>query len=203
MSEGKRTVSQALESAAAAVDHAVKQFFLMLMCFMTFGFVGVGVRNVAEWLVERGWVVAALIFVLSCGAGFFIALSFITPENSRGSSGKVVKGLVWGLSGAVALAWVYIFAVLSYVLLRMGLLSLTFQGPPANALPDLTDAYLWYFFELVPLFDINDAFAWRQPDVDLTGGWSGMILLLFRIVMVVQVFGLARMLLEKRSPDSP
>jgi hypothetical protein len=55
----------------------------------------------------------------------------------------------------------------------------------------------------VPLFDINDAFAWRQPDVDLTGGWSGMILLLFKIVMVVQVFGLAKMLLEKRSPDSP
>jgi hypothetical protein len=63
------------------------------------------------------------------------------------------------------------------------------SSPPENALADLTDAYAWYFLDLIPLLDVNEALGW-DPDVILTGGWRGFILLTFRILIVFQVFAI-------------
>jgi hypothetical protein len=154
-------------------------------------------------LLARDQVWLALIFVAVCGLVFYGLLSFVTPDNSRSTSGRILRGFVYGFSAAVALVWVYLFGVFSFGLMRLDAVTYTLRSA-SDALPDLTDAYLWYFFDLIPLLDINDALGWKQPDVDLSGGASGFLLLLFRIIMVFQVFALTRKLIEaSRDPRPP
>ncbi|MBC8027355.1 MAG: hypothetical protein H7Y89_15280 [Steroidobacteraceae bacterium] len=188
------------ETVDAAISNIIGNLAGLLFALLGVGIVGVGIRNAAEWLLARNQVWLALIFVVVCGIAFYGLLTLVTPENSRGTTGKMLRGFIFGFSAAIALVWIYLFGVLSYVLMRLEAVSYTVRSA-SDALPDLTDAYLWYFLDLVPLLDINGALAWKQPDVDLTGGASGFLLLLFRIILVFQVFALTRKLIEaSRAP---
>jgi hypothetical protein len=104
---------------------------------------------------------------------------------------------VVGLAGASAMVWVFIFAVFSYLLLKLGAVPLVITAHPDAPLSDLLDAYMWYFFDLIPVLHVNEALGW-PVDVNLNGGWAGAILLLFRVVIVFQVFALAKRLLQAR-----
>jgi hypothetical protein len=173
--------------------------FLLFMTAMTL--IAVGVRNVAEWLIGHDSPWLALAFVVLAGAIWAGILSFVRPEHLRNPDGRIVPGAALGFVCAVAAVWVYVFASLSFILMKLGLVTFVFRGSPANALPDLSDAYLWYLLDLIPSLKVNTALGW-PPDVDLNGGWSGFILVLFRIVIVFQLFAIGRALFKAEPAPS-
>lgn len=198
----KTNVGEILAAIGNSVGNIVANLAALLFAMIGVVAVGAGVRNAAVWLLERDHAWLAVIFVLVCGLVFYGLLTLVTVENSRSTGGKLLRGFVYGFSAAVALVWVYLFGVFSFGLMRLEAVNYTVLSA-SNALPDLTDAYLWYFVDLIPLLDVNGALGWKQPDVDLTGGASGFLLLLFRIIMLFQVFALTRKLIEaSREPPA-
>jgi hypothetical protein len=141
--------------------------------------------------------IVALVFVAVCAVAWLGALAIITPASVRGSDGTIRAGFVGGLAAAAGMVWIYIFAVFSYLMLRLGAVEFVITAHPEAPLSDLLDAYAWYFLDLIPLLQVNDALGWAT-DVDLNGGWRGVMLLLFRVVIVFQVFALAKRLFKAR-----
>ena len=159
------------------------------------------VRNITEWLTARS-PGTAVAFVLACGLAWALVVRLFTPDNVRGRDGTIVPGFVAGLVVAIALVWIYLFASLSFALLKLGAVDYRFASAPEAHLADLADAYVWYFFDLIPLLDVNEALGW-SADMNLTGGAKGFIVLLFRIIVVFQLFGLARRLIAASREPRP
>ena len=191
----------ALRVAKNAVEAVIRNLLAVLLPLIALAFVASGIRNGSEWLVGHGAPAFALAFVLVCGLGFLALVLIVKPEHVRESGGHIRPGFLFGLVAAIAFVWIYIFGAISYVLLELGWIEYALSGARANALPDLCDAYLWYFLDLIPGLHINEALGW-PPDVALTGGWRGVILTVFRIVIVYQVFTLARRLIEAGKVDA-
>ena len=185
----KSLLDSVLRRLGKEIDNVVANILAMLLTLMVLVSVASLIRGGADWLEKSISPVLALIFVLVCGLIWLFSLRGITPEAMRNDKGRIVPGFVIGLVGAAAMVWVYIFAVLSYLLMRLEAVEYFIVSPPENALADLTDAYAWYFLDLIPLLDINEALGW-DPDVILTGGRRGFILLTFRILIVFQVFAI-------------
>lgn len=185
----KSLLDSALRRLGKEVDNVLANVVAMLLTLMVLVSLASAVRGGADWLEKKGSPLLALIFVMVCGLVWLFSLRGITPEAMRNDKGKIVPGFVIGLVGAAAMVWVYIFAVLSYLLMRLGMVQYAIASSPENALADLTDAYAWYFLDLIPLLDVNEALGW-DPDVILAGGWRGPILLTFRILIVFQVFAI-------------
>jgi hypothetical protein len=185
----KSLLDSVLRRLGKEVDTVLANIVAMLVTLMALVSVASLIRGGADWLEKTISPMLALVFVLVCGLIWLFSLRGITPEAMRNDKGRIVPGFVIGLVGAAAMVWVYIFAVLSYLLMRLGAVEYFIASPPENALADLTDAYAWYFLDLIPLLDVNEALGW-DPDVILTGGRRGFILLTFRILIVFQVFAI-------------
>lgn len=180
---------------AALVEIPLENLAGFLLFMMGISGVAIGIRNLSEWLIAHTTPWVALAFVVLAGIVWASLLSLVRPEHLRGAEGKIRPGSALGFVTAAAALWIYVFASLSYILFKLGLVTYAFKGSPDAALPDLCDAYLWYTFDLIPGLDVNTALGWG-PDVDMNGGWRGAVLLLFRIVVVFQVFALGRALFK-------
>jgi hypothetical protein len=159
----------------------------------------IAIPGPAEWLIAHDAPWFALAFVVLAGAVWAALLSFVRPDHLRNPEGRVLPGVALGFVCSVTTVWIYVFASLSFILMTLGLVTYTFSASPENALPSLFDAYLWYMLDLIPSLKVNAALGWT-PEVDLNGGWRGFLLLLFRIVIVFQLFAIWRALIKERSP---
>jgi len=187
-------VAHGLRKVAHNALENVVGFFLPLSALLL---IGVGIRWVADQLDRHTTPVVALAFVGVCALVWLGLLAIVTPSAVRGPDGRIRSGFVFGFATAAAMVWVYIFAVLSYLLLKLGAVTVVVTAHPDAPLSDLLDAYLWYFLDLIPVLKVNEALGW-PVDVNLNGGLAGVILLLFRVVIVFQVFALAKRLLQAR-----
>jgi hypothetical protein len=185
---------------AAFFESVLLNLFGFLLFMMALSAIAISIRNIAEWLIAHDSPWLALAFVVLAGTIWGTLLSFVRPEHLRNPEGRIVPGAALGFVCAVAAVWIYVFASLSFILMKLGLVTYTFSGSPDNALPDLCDAYLWYLLDLIPSLKVNAALGW-PPDVDLNGGWGGFVLLLFRIAIVFQLFAIWRALFKERSPQ--
>ena len=176
---------------------ALENVFGFLLPFFALSFLGAGIRWVADQLDRHTTTAVALAFVVVCALAWLGVLALVTPSSVRGTDGRIRGGFVVGFAGAAAMVWVFIFAVFSYFLLKLDAVPVVITAHPDAPLSDLLDAYMWYFFDLIPVLHINEALGW-PVDVNLNGGWAGAILLLFRVVIVFQVFALANRLLQAR-----
>lgn len=194
------TWSESIEIWEQAVRKWLKSIIAVSVVFVLVAAAGHGVRVVARWLLEREQVTAALAFVAGCGLVFYWLLSRAVPKRERGD--WLRRAVALGFITAAAFLWVYLFGVFSYGMVHFGWVS--YPGlSQAHALEELTDAYFWHLLELIPLLQINEALSWNRPAVDLTGGGSGAVLLLFRIVMLFQVFEIGRRLLKAGHAPAP
>ena len=64
-----------------------------------------------------------------------------------------------------AAVWIYIFAAVSYALSLLGFVHYEAPGKPEDLIYKLTDAYAWYFLDLLPGLNITSALGWKA-------GWS-------------------------------
>jgi hypothetical protein len=185
------------------LENVLANLFGFLLFMMAMSGIAIGIRNSAEWLIQHNSPWLALALVVIAGAIWAALLSFVRPEHLRNPDGRIVPGAALGFVCAVAAVWIYVFASLSFILMKLGLVTYTFaSGSAENALPDLCDAYLWQLLDLVPALHINNALGW-PPDVDLNGGWRGFVLLLFRIVIVFQLFAIGRALFKSDATPAP
>jgi hypothetical protein len=97
--------------------------------------------------------------------------------------------------------WVYIFAAVSYALTRLGVVEYVSMQPPDALLYKLTDAYAWHFLDLLPGLNITSALGWKSP-VELQGGVRGVLLVLFRVAVIYQIFAKGRQILKEDAPAS-
>ena len=190
-SNGLIAAAQGLRKVAVNALEHVAGFLLPLF---TLSMVGGGIRWSADQLDRHATSGVALGFVGVCALVWLALLASVRPSTVRGADGKIRGGFVFGFATAAAMVWVYIFGVLSYLLLKVGAVPVVITAHPDAPLSDLFDAYLWYFLDLIPVLHVNEALGW-PADVNLTGGWAGVILLLFRAIIVFQVFALAKRLL--------
>ena len=177
--------------------NALENVFGFLLPLFAVSLIGGGIRWVTDQLDRRTTPVVALAFIGVCALVWLGLLALVTPSAVRGADGRIRGGFVVGFAAAAAMVWVIIFAVFSYLLLKLGAVTVVITAHPDAPLSDLLDAYLWYFLDLIPVLHVNEALGW-PVDVNLNGGWAGVILLLFRVVIVFQVFALGKRLLQAR-----
>jgi len=103
------------------------------------------------------------------------------------------------LLGAAAM-WIYIFAGVSYALERLDFVEFA-ASRPNDLLYQLTDAYGWYFLDLLPGLNVPTALGWKCP-VELQGGVRGVLLVLFRVAVIYQIFAKGREILKEDGPTS-
>jgi hypothetical protein len=167
--------------------------------FVMFGgaaVLGVGVRTGMEKLVGRGHLWPALIFVLVAAGAWGTLFGLIRKKHLMNPEGKVLSLSAAGFLLGAAAVWVYIFAGLSYALMRLGLVEYAMPPRPEDLLFHLTDAYSWHFLDLLPGVGITSALGWRCP-VDLQGGGRGVLLVLFRVAVLYQIFAKGREILKR------
>ena len=126
------------------LEGVLANLFGFLLFAIATSFLAIGIRNLAEWLIAHDLPWLALTFVVLAGATWAGLLSLVRPEHLRNPKGKVLPGAALGFVYAVAAVWIYIFASLSFLLMKLHLVTYVFRGSSANALPNLSDAYLWY-----------------------------------------------------------
>jgi hypothetical protein len=195
MASEDNVLSGFARSLGEVAGRGLENFFWFLLPLFAFSMLGSGIRWVADKL--DNYPIVALVFVAVCAVLWLCVLAIVTPASVRGSDGRIRAGFVVGLAAAAGMVWIYIFAVFSYLLLRLGAVEFVITAHPEAPLSDLLDAYSWYFLDLIPLLDVNDALGWAT-DVNLNGGWRGVMLLLFRVLIVFQVFALAKRLFKAR-----
>ena len=182
-----------------ARDLAVSVFlnvFGFALIFCAASLLAVGVRTGMEKVLAWGPVWPALVFALVAAAVWATLFGLVNKECIRNPSGKVLPLPAMGLLLGAAAVWVYIFAALSYVLSRLGAVQYAAPGNPEDLLYKLTDAYAWHFVDLLPGLSITSALGWQNP-VDLQGGMRGVLLVLFRVAVIFQIFAKGRELLKR------
>ena len=125
----------------------------------------------------------ALVFALLAAGVWATIFGLVRRKDLTNPEGKVLPLAAAGFLLGGAAVWVYIFAGMSYVLMRLGTVEYAAPQRPEEMLYFLTDAYAWHFLDLLPGLNITAALGWRCP-VDLQGGVRGFLLLLFRAVVI-------------------
>jgi hypothetical protein len=167
---------------------------------IAFGFLmAAGVRTGMDKVLSLGPVWPALVFAFLVAAVWATLFGLVSKEWIRNPAGKVLPLPALGVVLGGAAVWVYIFAALSYVFSRLGTVQYVAPGKPEDLLYKLTDAYAWHFLDLLPGLNITSALGWKSP-VDLQGGFSGVLLVLFRAAVIFQIFAKARELLKRDEP---
>jgi hypothetical protein len=189
-----------IRALLAWVGHAARSLALNVFGFLLiFGFAGVlaiGVRAGLEKALAWGPIWPALVFTVAAAAAWGTVFGLLTKEWIRNPDRKVLPGPAVGVVLAGAAVWIYIFAAFSYVLARQGAVHYDAPGVPEDLLYKLTDAYAWYFIDLLPGLNVTSALGWKSP-VDLQGGLRGALLVLFRAAVIFQVFAKGHELLKR------
>ncbi len=184
---------------SAARDGAMNIGGAILFLFAS-GLLGALLRSGIETLVAWSWVWAALVFALAAGVAWSALFGLVRKEHLRNPAGKILPLPAIAFLGGAALVWVYIFAGLSYALMRLRTIEYLGDQKPEELLPFLTDAYMWHFLDILPGLKITDAVDWKSP-VNLHGGGRGILLVLFRVAVIYQVFAKASQILKKDEPE--
>jgi hypothetical protein len=171
-----------------------------LFMFSVTGLLGALVRSGIEKLLKWGWTWPALGFALAAGVAWAAIFGLVRKDHVVNPEGKILPLPVMAFLLGCAFVWVYVFAGLSYALMRLGAIEYTVAQRPEDLLAFLTDAYLWHFLDLVPGLKIPDALGWKCP-VDLQGGVRGVLLVLFRVAVIYQVFAKASQILKEDKPS--
>lgn len=92
-------------------------------------------------------------------------------------------------AGAVLFpCWLFVLAVsaataVTLVLLRLGIARTVPTLAPAREVNATLEWYAWHLMDSVPVLDIPQTLGWRT-DVEYVDGWSGLMLLLLRFVLI-------------------
>jgi hypothetical protein len=190
---------------AASVRGALRDAGLNVAGFLLIlgvtAFLGVLLRSGIETLLEWRWVWPAVVFAFGSGAAWATAFGLVRKEHLVNPEGRVLPLPAMAFVLGSAVVWVYIFAGLSYALMRLGAVHYDGARPPEAVLGALTDAYMWHFLDLVPGLKITEALGWKSP-IDLQGGVRGILLVLFRAGVIYQVLAKATSLLRKGEPTA-
>ena len=170
-----------------------------LLFFGVAGLLGKSVQSGMEKLLGWGLIWPALAFTLAAGGAWAWLFGLLRKDWIRNPDGKVLPLPAAGVLLGGAAVWVYIFAAVSYVLARVGVVQYTGLERPEDLLYKLPDAYFWHFFDLLPGLNISTALGWTSP-VDLQGGLRGVLLVLFRVAVIFQIFAKGRELLKRDEP---
>jgi hypothetical protein len=171
-------------------------FLLVLLATALLGvFVRSGIEQLLAW--RKPW--PALVFALVSGVVWAAAFGSVRKEQLRNPEGRILPLPTMAFLLGSALVWVYLFAGLSYALVRVGLVEYGVAQNSEALLGVLTDAYMWHFLDLVPGLRITEALGWKAP-LDLQGGTRGPLLLLFRAAVIYQIFAKATSILKKDEP---
>jgi hypothetical protein len=184
---------RAVRDVAANVVRNILGFALF---FIAAAMLAVGVREGMVKILGWGLVWPALVFALIAAAVWGTLFGFVDKEFIRNPDGKVLPLPAAGLVLGGAAVWIYLFAAASYVLALLGFVHYEAPGKPEDLLYKLTDAYAWHFVDLLPGLNITSALGWKSP-VDLQGGVSGVLLVLFRAAVIFQIFAKGRELLKR------
>ncbi len=198
MSEKKLTLSGVSRDMGKYVWIATRALLGFLLPLMLLPFLANGMRNASAWLDTNASPTFSLLFVLVCMSGWLGLMLWVKPDHLRTDAGEIKPAFASGFVTLAASLWVYIFALLSWTLMHVGAVKYVFASAPGNELSDLLDSYLWHLLDLIPALHVNEALGW-QADVELSGGARGFILLLFRVLIVFQVFAFARKLFAERA----
>jgi hypothetical protein len=170
-----------------------------LMFFAVTALFGKAVQLGMEKLLGWGLVWPALAFALLAGVVWAWLFGLLRKEHLRNPDGKILPLPAAGVLLGGAAVWVYVFAAVSYVLARLGLVQYSGLEKPDDLLYKLADAYSWHFLDLLPGLNITTALGWKCP-VDLQGGVRGVLLVLFRVAVIYQVLAKGRQLLKRDEP---
>jgi hypothetical protein len=176
--------------------------FGFCLAFGVAALLGVGIRTGMETLVGWGHPVLALVFVLVAAGVWATLFGLVRKKDLVNPEGKVLPLSAAGFLLGAAAVWVYIFAGLSYALMRLGLVQYAIPPRPEDLLFQLTDAYSWHFLDLLPGLGVTSALGWPCP-VELRGGERGLLLVLFRVAVIYQIFAKARAILKRDEASGP
>jgi hypothetical protein len=169
--------------------------FGFCLVFVVVAMLGVGVRTGMETLVRWGRPWLALVFVVVAAGAWATLFGLVRKKDLVNPEGKVLPLSAAGFLLGAAAVWVYIFAGLSYALMRLGFVEYALSPRPEDLLFHLTDAYSWHFLDLLPGLGITSALGWPCP-VELQGGARGLLLVLFRAAVIYQIFAKGRAILK-------
>ena len=160
----------------------------------------VGIRTGVEKLLGLGQPWLALVFVLLAGVVWATLFGLVRKKDLRNPEGRVLPLSAAGFLLGAAAMWIYIFAGVSYALNRLDFVEFA-ASRPNDLLYQLTDAYGWYFLDLLPGLNVPTALGWKCP-VELQGGVRGVLLVLFRVAVIYQIFAKGREILKEDGPTS-
>src|SRR5262249_46846058 len=132
------------------------------LAFCAAALLAVGIRSGVDKLLGLGHPRFALLFVLLAGLVWATLVGLVRREDLRHPGARVLPPAAAGVLLGAAALWIYIFAGVSYVLARLGLLQYT-ASRPEDLLYQLTDAYAWYFLDLLPGLNVTSALGWKSP----------------------------------------
>jgi 3-oxoadipate enol-lactonase len=170
-----------------------------VLIFIATSLLAVMVRTGLEKLLGLGLRWPALAFALIAGGVWAGLFGLVRKEDLRNPDGRVLPLPAAGFLLGAAVVWVYIFAGASDVLMELGAVQYVAPGRPEDLLYNLTDSYMWHFFDLIPGLNITTALGWKSP-VDLQGSVRGLLLVLFRVAVIYQVLAKGRAIFK---PDAP
>jgi len=191
-----RGLGRAWRAVRDVATSVVRNILGFALFFIAAAMLAVGVREGMVRILGWGLVWPALVFALVAGAVWGTLFGLVDKEFIRNPDGKVLPLPAAGLVLGGAAVWIYLFAAASYVLALLGFVHYEASGKPEDLLYKLTDAYAWNFVDLLPGLNITSALGWKSP-VDLQGGVSGALLVLFRAAVIFQVFAKGRQLLKR------
>jgi hypothetical protein len=165
------------------------------LVFAVVAILGVVVRTGMETLLRWGQPWLALVFVVVAAGAWATLFGLVRKKDLVNPEGKVLPLSAAGFLLGAAAVWVYIFAGLSYALMRLGFVQYALPPRPEDLLYQLTDAYAWHFLDLLPGLDVTSALGWACP-VELQGGARGLLLVLFRVAVIYQIFAKGRAILK-------
>src|SRR5205814_662807 len=99
--------------------------------------------------IYRWYRLGAVVFVLLAGVVWATLFGLVRKKDLRNPEGRVLPLSAAGFLLGAAAMWIYIFAGVSYALERLDFVEFA-ASRPNDLLYQLTDAYGWYFLDLLP-----------------------------------------------------
>jgi hypothetical protein len=187
-----------LTKAGCVAAACVGGFFLILGTMALISMAYRGIEFSSRNFPEGVHLAVLAIYSIALGVGIRV----ITTGRSRARSIRNIRhwfgpaGLLV-LSGMILVAAAAVFASLTFVLYRRGLVSLDpCRGLPVTE-PHLLDFYMWHFLKLVPLASIPETLRWEVP-LCYSQFRVGLLIVLFQVSTVLPCLATARYYFKNR-----
>lgn len=151
-----------------------------------------------QWAMQHHWAWGFPVVAFYCVVIYAGAREFRAGRLNRWQGVQTIAG---GL-----LLTILVFTFLSFALNKFG--AAHYQGFTWQSSDETLSVhfnfinfYLWQLFKLIPGVDINEAFGWKSP-LEKFGFVAGLLLILFRVVIVFVFLKGFRDWWAKRSEDS-